>query len=260
MTTFCRLRQRACSRAGECARSVGWMASNSFGSLSGPLFRHAAAEARIDGRPALHVHHPAGVLRARPGEHVSAGELDGLGADRAEDPVRQPDRRRPGPPLVGGGAREAPPLARAGTDLVEEEEGAARRLEEHGVPAGVARAVGLAAGRDLDRRGPAAFASSRHPDADVRVPLLRAPEPRGEEAVPRLHDRRRVGRRKRRPLEHEAGRDDRGRPLGCGDRRCRHQKRGGGHRALVQTHSSETVRPACGPSMRAWRAPCASSQ
>ena len=190
---------------------VGWMASNSFGVVERPALPPRRGRREVAGRPPLHVHHPPRVLGARPGEQVPARELDGLGADRAEDPVRQPDRVRPRAPLVGGGAREAPPLARAGADLVEEQQGAPRRLEEHGVPAGVAGAVGLASGRDLDRCGPAAVAPPRHPDADVGVPFLRAGEPRGEEPVPRLHDRGGVGRAEGGALGDELRGDDRGR-------------------------------------------------
>ncbi len=213
MTTFCRLRQRACSARRRVREDRGLDGLELLRVVERPALAPRRGGREVAGRPPLHVHHPPRVLRARPGEQVPARELDGLGADGAEDPVRKPDRVRPRAPLVGRGAREAPPLARAGADLVEEQQGAARRLEEHRVPAGVAGAAGLPSGRDLDRCGPAAVAPPRHPDADVGVPFLRPREPRGEEAVPRLHDRGGVGRAEGGALADELRRDDRGRRL-----------------------------------------------
>ena len=96
-----------------------------------------------------------------------------------------------------------------GPDLVEERQRAVGHLEEHRVPARMPGAVGLHAGRDLDRRRPRAFHLPRHPDADVRRALARAAEPGRDEPAARLGDRGRVHARERRRLEKEFGLHDR---------------------------------------------------
>ena len=122
------------------------------------------------------------------------------GSGRAGDHVRPSVRRR---------ADETPPLARARARLVEEEQRAARGLEEHRVPAGQRRPVPVRAPGDLDGRRPAAAAPAREPDADVGVALVRAAEPRRDEPVRRLDERGSVRRGERRALEHGLRRDDR---------------------------------------------------
>ena len=97
MTTPWRLRQSTCSREGEWARIVGWIAPNSFGSLSGPLFRHALADARsppvqrsmCTTQPACSVLDPASTSPpasstglARIGPRIPAGSRIGRDHDR----------------------------------------------------------------------------------------------------------------------------------------------------------------------------------
>ena len=77
----------------------------------------------------------------------------------------------------------APPGLRARADFVEEHQRPVLRLEEHGVPAGMPRAVGLHAVGRLHRCGPLAIDEARDPDADVGILLRGAAEPRGDQAV-----------------------------------------------------------------------------
>ena len=146
-------------------------------------------------------------------------EPHGLVLDWPQHPVGQPPRLSPRPSGVGGRAHDTPPVARVRADLVEERERAIRHLEQHRVPARVPRAVGLHAGRDLDRRRPRAFDLARHPDADVRGALARAPEHGRHQPVARLRDGRGVHAREGRLVVEELGLEDGG--LGRGLRRAR---------------------------------------
>ena len=99
-------------------------------------------------------------------------------------------------------AEEAPPIARAGTDFVEEEQGTRLGLEEDRMPARIARAVRFPVG-DFDRPAPRAAVVAREPDRDVLPSLVRAPEPGRDETILGRDDRRGVARGERRLLEDE---------------------------------------------------------
>src|SRR5688500_20368654 len=102
--TFCRVRQRICSDVGECTRTVGWIAPNSFAVFSGALFTHEAADASDEGdqspeyrsmctiQPACSVLDPASITPlpsstgfARMGPRVPAGRCVAGDQVRAAD-------------------------------------------------------------------------------------------------------------------------------------------------------------------------------
>ena len=157
-------------------------------SMSGPSAGRTIVQVLPPSRAALEVHAPlARLLRrlgARRAEERPVGQPHRLVLDRAENAVRQPGRFAPRPAVVAGCARHAPPALRTRPDLIEQRQRAGSSLEQHGIPAGMARAVGLHAVGNLDRRTPLAADVAREPDADVGRALARAAEPGGHESVP----------------------------------------------------------------------------
>ena len=106
--------------------------------------------------------------------------------------------------------------------FVEERQRAIGHLEEHRVPARMARPVGLDTGRDLDGCGPCALGVPGYPDADVWRALACSPEPRRDQSFAGVGDRRRVNARKGRRLEQELRvHDSRCRAALSAERSCR---------------------------------------
>src|SRR5262249_16580912 len=123
--------------------------------------------------------------------------------DGTEDRRRKAPRLAPRPTEVARRSHHAPPRLRARPNLVEQHQRGTGHVDEDRIPARIARAIRLRAGRDLDRRGPSAALVSREPDPDVRRAFTRAAKPGRDQAVACVDDRRRMRARERCRLEHE---------------------------------------------------------
>src|SRR5690606_6033387 len=135
---------------------------------------------------------PAVVLGARRAKERSVLEKDRLVANGAEDRLGESTRLGPRRSRVSRLREHSPPGARAGPDLVEEEEALRVDRVEDRVPARVAKVLVLDPVRDLDGRARLSTLDSRQPDSDVRVTFARAGEERDEDAALGLDERRRV--------------------------------------------------------------------
>lgn len=130
-------------------------------------------------------------LVARGAENVAIGELHGLVLDGAEDAFRQLLSGGPGFAAIGRGFELTPPGARRWADFVEEHQRAFFRLEEHGIPSGMPRTVGLHAIGRFDAFGPLAIGKlTRHPDAHIGIAFRCAAEPGRDEPRGRFDDGR----------------------------------------------------------------------